>query len=156
MPEAESATGDTADHPGKDILKGGLMARFVSTIFTSLLLISALFLAPEARALTVVAGEKDEGRAVELHLGDKLEVVLAANPSTGYLWSAVPMQEGVLRQAGEPDFKTDSANPGAGGKVTFRFEAVKTGKTWLSLNYGRPFEKTTPPARTFSLRISVP
>jgi len=117
-------------------------------------------------ALTVVAGCRpqqevkvgidDNGREVQLKKGQTLIVTLEANPTTGYSWEvAEPLDEQVLRQVGEPEFKAESEALGAGGVQTLRFKAVKAGRTILKLVYHRPWEKGVEPLDTYSLQVVV-
>jgi predicted secreted protein len=61
----------------------------------------------------------------------------------------------VLRQAGEPEFKPDSSAVGAGGVQNLRFEAVNSGQTALKLVYRRPWEVDVEPTETFSVQVTV-
>ena len=100
-------------------------------------------------------GEQDRGKTVELHTGDKLEVLLKGNPTTGYRWEVATVDAAILKLVGEPEFNPYSGALGAGGKVTVRLEAVATGQTALRLIYHRSFEKNTPPTRTFKATVVV-
>jgi len=117
-------------------------------------------------ALTVVAGCRpqqevkvgidDNGREVQLKKGQTLVVTLEANPTTGYSWEvAEPLDEQVLRQVGEPEFKQESEALGAGGVQVLRFEAVNAGQITLKLVYHRPWEKGVEPLETYSLQVVV-
>jgi inhibitor of cysteine peptidase len=117
-------------------------------------------------ALTVVAGCRpqqevkvgidDNGHEVQLKKSQTLVVTLEANPTTGYSWEvAEPLDEQVLRQLGEPEFKVESDLMGAGGVQILRFEAVNAGKTTLKLVYHRPWEKGVEPLNTFSIQVVV-
>jgi inhibitor of cysteine peptidase len=99
--------------------------------------------------------EGDAGRTVELHAGDKLEVSLKGNPTTGYQWEMAVVDAAVLKLVGEPEFNPDSSALGAGGKVTLRFEAVAAGQTILQLIYHRSFEKNVPPIKTFKATVVI-
>jgi len=101
---------------------------------------------------TIRAG--DAGEEIELRKGHTLAVSLAGNPSTGYTWEAVELDETVLRQIGEPSFKPESKKVGAPGEQIIRFRAVGEGSTTLRLVYYRPWEDVEP-ARTFSVDVIV-
>ncbi len=91
----------------------------------------------------------DSGKSVQLKTGDKLEITLKSNPTTGYKWDVASPESGVLEMVGKPEFEADSKALGAGGKTTFVFRAASSGKTTLKLVYHRPWEKKVPPAKTF-------
>jgi inhibitor of cysteine peptidase len=99
--------------------------------------------------------EGDTGRSIELRVGDTLEVSLPGNPTTGFEWEVAKMDPAILRSRGEPEFVPSSSALGSGGIQTIRFETVGTGQMKLTLIYHRPFEKDTPPARTFEVTITV-
>ena len=99
--------------------------------------------------------EQDSGKTVELHAGDKLEVSLKGNPTTGYQWEMAAVDAAILKLVGEPEFNPDSGALGAGGKVTLRLIAVAVGQTTLQLIYHRSFEKNVPPIKTFKATVVV-
>lgn len=99
--------------------------------------------------------EQDAGRTVELQAGEVFELILDANPTTGYQWEMVSDGSGVIRQIGDAEFKPDSDLLGSGGKTTYRFEAAVPGQTWLSLDYHRTWEKDVPALKTFQVLIVV-
>ena len=99
--------------------------------------------------------EADAGRSIGLRVGDKLEVTLPGNPTTGFQWEVGSLDTSVLKPIGEPEYKPSSNALGSGGQFTFHFEAVTPGQTTLQLIYHRPFEKDTPPAQTFEVTVTV-
>lgn len=104
----------------------------------------------------VKASIGDNGREVQLKKGQPLVVTLEGNPTTGYSWEvAEPLDEQVLRQAGEPEFKPESDLAGAGGVQILRFEAVNAGQTTLKLAYRRSWEKDVEPLETYSIQFVV-
>lgn len=107
------------------------------------------------KLVQVRLNEQDAGRTVELQAGEVFELVLDANPTTGYQWEVVSDGSGVIRQIGDAEFKPDSNLLGSGGKTTYRFEAAVPGQTWLSLDYHRPWEKDVPALKTFEVLIIV-
>lgn len=124
-----------------------------AAVLLSLLLAGAAGCAP---AQEVKVGADDNGRQTELRRGQALVVTLEGNPTTGYTWEVKkPLDEGILRQVGEPEFKPESDLAGAPGVQTLRFEAVNAGQTTLSLVYHRPWEEGVEPAETFSLQVVV-
>jgi len=110
---------------------------------------------PTAPPSEVRLGDADNGRQVELKMGQQLVVSLEGNPSTGYTWEVTEVDAKVLRQSGEPEFQPQSNLPGAPALITLRFQTVGAGTTDLKLAYRRPWEKNTPPAQTFAVRVSV-
>ncbi len=99
--------------------------------------------------------EEDFGQTVDIHVGEFFELVLGGNPTTGYNWTVVSVDDGILRQVGETKFQPKTNARGSGGLMTMRFEAVGSGKTCLKLIYHRSFEKTKPPIKTFEVFFDV-
>jgi len=97
----------------------------------------------------------DAGRQLHLHPGQTFQVTLEGNPTTGFNWLVAQVDEAVLKQVGEADFKADSNLMGAGGKITLRFQAVAGGQTGLTLAYQRPWEKDVQPEKTFTVSAVV-
>lgn len=118
-------------------------------------LLSACSAEPSPAASTKQLTEADASRSIDLRAGDKLEVTLLGNPSTGFQWEAGSWDTSIIKLSGEPEFRPSSDALGAAGKTTLRFEAVAVGQTALKLIYHRPFEKDIPPAQTFEVTVTV-
>ena len=106
---------------------------------------------------TIEKTEADSGTTVELKKGHRLDVVLNANPTTGYQWEIVNVDTTILLHL-ETEYKPDEAPPGilgTGGKSIFHFQGGNTGKTALEIIYHRDFEENIPPIETFELTIIV-
>ncbi len=108
-----------------------------------------------AAAADVVVTEKDAGSIVDLVSGDRLDVVLAGNPTTGFNWHVSSVDSAVLKGAGEPSFRRDSDLIGSGGEITLSFEAAAPGQTTLKITYNRAFEKDVAPLKTYELTVIV-
>ena len=109
-------------------------------------------------AQDVVLGAEDNGSQVELSPGQVLEVTLASNPTTGYSWEVSEVDQAVLKQVGEAEFreapKEDEQMVGVGGTETFRFSSA-AGDTTLALVYHRPWEKDVEPLEIFTVQVVV-
>jgi len=117
------------------------------------LLLTALSACGATNEVNLDAG--DDGSQVEINAGQTLVVSLEGNPTTGYTWEAAELDDQVLRQVGETEFKPDSDAIGAGGVQTLRFEAMNSGQTTLKLVYHRPWEEDVEPAEIFSVQVVV-
>lgn len=96
----------------------------------------------------------NHGDQIELRKGRVVAVSLEGNPSTGYTWEPVGLDEPILRQIGEPAFTPESNVPGSPGTQIIRFRAVGEGATTLRLVYHRPWEEVEP-EKTFSVDVVV-
>jgi inhibitor of cysteine peptidase len=100
--------------------------------------------------------EKDNGSQITLHAGEKMEIVLPGNPSTGYNWEIQTMDTAILEKVGDTEFTSDNQGlVGAGGKLILTFEAKKIGNTSLELTYLRPWELNVDPLQKFTLQVTV-
>lgn len=106
----------------------------------------------------VVLGAEDDGSVIELSAGRALVVTLESNPTTGYSWEVSEVDESVLVQMGEPEFKEAATEGeqvvGAGGTETFYF-ASAAGETTLTLVYHKPWEEDVDPLEIFSVEVIV-
>ncbi len=132
-------------------------SRFLLAILMAGLALSLIFGNPgTARSENQIRlSEEQNGSRIELQRGDTLEIALAGNPTTGYLWTIQPFDPGMIIQEGAPRYRSDRPIPGSGGTFLFRFKALGTGSIDLRLIYHRTFEKETPPIRTFSVNVVV-
>ena len=116
------------------------------------ILLIAIFMAHGPREVKLTTA--DNGSEIELKKGQSLVITLEANPTTGYTWEVVePLDEQVLRQVGEIEFKPESDLVGAGGVQIIQFKIVSAGRTALKLVYHRPWEKDVEPLKTFSIQV---
>jgi inhibitor of cysteine peptidase len=109
-----------------------------------------------SQARNVDVTEHDQGRTIDLVVGDTLTVRLSGNPSTGFNWKVASPPTSVLQQIGDRGAQqpTTTGIVGASETITFRSRAAAAGETKLSLAYRRSFE-TVPPARTFDFGLRV-
>jgi inhibitor of cysteine peptidase len=100
--------------------------------------------------------EQDSGKTIELAVGQKVNVQLPSNPTTGYQWivlgDSAPLKLVGSDYAASPQA---AGRMGAAGIQTLRFTATGSGKVELNLGYKRPWELDVPLAKTFSATIVV-
>ncbi len=99
--------------------------------------------------------EANAGQRVQVSTGEVLGINLEANPSIGYSWEVSATNPGILHQTGEPEFKSDSNLVGAPARELIRFKVIAPGECKLELIYHRPWEKDTPPERSFSVDVTA-
>ena len=96
---------------------------------------------------------KDNGKTITVKAGQRIEISLAGNPTTGFTWNNVTRGHGV-KLLGEISHKAGGRALGAPGMSTATFQAMKLGKNEISLEYRRVFEKN-PPVKTFKVTVVV-
>lgn len=102
---------------------------------------------------------KDNGRGFKITVGEKFQVSLAENPTTGYQWkvykSGAPFVELEKEEYVEPE--EDSAKPrvGRGGTKILTFKAANMGKTELILRLRRSWEDESKFVDSFSVKLKI-
>ena len=97
---------------------------------------------------------QDNGRAIELKVGEQLTIALAENPSTGFLWQAESVDPAILR-AGESTFTPKAAKIGSSGLRRFPFDGVAPGSATLRAKLWRSWEGEASVAERFEVAVSV-
>ncbi|MFW6162033.1 MAG: protease inhibitor I42 family protein [Planctomycetota bacterium] len=103
-------------------------------------------------------GPKASGKTLKVAQGKTLVVRLPGNATTGYRWSVKQLKGDALEQQGTVIYKpkkTEGRRVGSGGTFLAVFRAAKAGKATLTMAYARPWEKKTPPIKTFTLTVAV-
>ena len=101
--------------------------------------------------------DADNGKQISLKSGDLMTVTLVSNPTTGYSWQVMEIDNAILVQDGDPEYKQSPGSEGsvgAGGTETFHFKVVGSGKTTLGMGYMRPWESVQP-VQTFTVQVVV-
>lgn len=119
---------------------------------------SAVTTSAQPAAETVKVGKDADGQVIRLAIGQRLEVQLAANPTTGYAWQLATLDQNIVKQDGGIEYEQDPSPDGmvgVGGKSLLKFTAVAPGATRLLLEYRRSWEQGVEPAERFTLDLSV-
>jgi inhibitor of cysteine peptidase len=126
------------------------VTKALCTILVIFLLAACAPIQPHA----VLLDAGDGGGNVALEPGQLLSVVLDANPTTGYRWDPIDLDEAVLAQV-SGEFNAPATDAvGASATQTLIFRAVAPGATTLTLAYARPWESVEP-AETFTVQVAV-
>jgi inhibitor of cysteine peptidase len=124
-------------------------------IVMSFFMVMALFSGCGAKGANL--NETDNGKQITVKPGDVITLTLNSNPTTGYSWHVMEIDNAILAQQGDPEYKQASGTEGlvgAGGTETFHFKASGAGSVTLKLGYMRPWE-SVPPIETFSVQVIV-
>jgi inhibitor of cysteine peptidase len=97
-----------------------------------------------AEEAVVTLDEMDDGTPVDLRGDQTLVIDLEGNLSTGYQWQVAAVDDAILKQVGQFEFKQYADVAGSAGRQILRFRAVGEGQTDLTLAYRRPWEDAAP------------
>ena len=103
-------------------------------------------------AAVIGIGPPQNNTTVRVRPGAALVVRLPGNATTGFRWSVAHAPAG-LPLTSARYVPTKPVRLGSGGTFVFRFVAHGGGR--LLLVYRRPWERTTRPARRFSVTIAL-
>jgi inhibitor of cysteine peptidase len=111
---------------------------------------------PQASSAGQVLTEADSGRSLVLPVGARFEVRLPSRPGTGYTWGVTHVDPEVVAEQGPSSSQpVGRAQAGSAALEAIPFVARGPGATRLEIAYRRPWEKGAPPARTFTLDVTV-
>ena len=96
---------------------------------------------------------KDNGKTIAVKSGQRIEISLAGNPTTGFTWNDKTIGD-VLSLAGKVSHRAGGPALGAPGMSSASYLANKPGKAQIVLEYKRVFEKN-PPIKTFKVTVAV-
>lgn len=116
--------------------------------------ITAVVVAP-AKTADKQLTKADNGKTVTVNNGDRIELTLDCNPTTGYTWEITAINTAVLKQVNSVNFKPSSTATGAGGTCTFAFDAIATGASALNLGYKQWWDEEMKADPTFAANIIV-
>ena len=88
---------------------------------------------------TLVLDEADSLSEVSLDVGDRLDVELESNPTTGFSWELDPVPDGLQLVSSDFDEPAGSL-VGAAGTQVFVFDVVGPGNGILRFEYVRVFD----------------
>ena len=79
---------------------------------------------------------------LEVNIGERFDISLSSNPTTGFRWEATSTPSKVKSDREDPfgKFQVSGLRPiGSGGKQIFTFEAQEVGQEVLTFAYKRPW-----------------
>ena len=97
----------------------------------------------------------DSGQTINIGVNQEFVIALDSNPTTGYVWQE-SYDDSLLQLVGKSYEMGKAAKQGAvgaGGVEYFRFKALKTGKTEITLVYKRPWEEERLYEKVFTVNI---
>jgi len=98
---------------------------------------------------------QDSGGQNVLKPGQTFTLTLESNPTTGYSWEFVGLDDQDVVELVKTEYKADSDLIGAGGVDIMQLKAVQAGDVELKLIYHRSWEEGVEPIATFTYTVSV-
>ena len=108
-----------------------------------------------AGCVTVVDTYIDSGQAISIGVNQEFIICLGSNPTTGYGWQE-SYDEAILKLMEKTYELSEEAKEGvvgAGGVDFFRFRALKTGQTKISVIYKRLWEEEIADQKVFTVTV---
>ena len=136
-----------------------MKARIMKVSYALLLVAILMGLAGCSAGEPIVVELANSGATATISTGDLLDARLESNPTTGYGWEVIEVDETILARQEEPEYVEARGEPlqvmGAGGWQVFHFKANQAGQTTLKMVYRRSWETDVEPERTFELTVVV-
>ncbi len=129
----------------------------VAALFSAVIMI--FLLASPTRSETEkdrMQGFSHPDQPIQIKAGREFSIKLQSNPTTGYKWRLTRPPDGkvLLLVRSEYERPENAALAGSGGIEIWTFRALSPGKTSVTFQYIRPWEKV-PPSKILTFRISV-
>ena len=108
-----------------------------------------------SKDLNVTVTAADIGKTVDIRQGERVNVKLEENATTGYRWAIDRIEEGVLELEDSDFVLASDTGIGGGGERIFRFRAKSTGTSHVQLKMQREWEGDVPPIQRYDFSIRV-
>jgi len=108
---------------------------------------------PVKQPITIQVNHKDANESFATKAGDTVQLVLPAQPSTGYEWVIKKPKPTVLKQVGEPRFTANNETVGAKGKMLWTFAVIGAGQAPVRALLEGPDAASTGPAEEFDFTV---
>ncbi len=121
---------------------------------TVILIIWGIFWLHRPKPITL--NENDDGKTINVKVGQVIYIKLQSNPSTGFDWH-IKTKPDIVEAVGSVEYinNTDEKLVGAPDTTQFEFKAVKKGTGKLTLIYKRNWEGELPSSQMFSITINI-
>ena len=97
-----------------------------------------------------------ENSAIELQVGEQVEITLPGKQATGYEWMLRSLDQTILETVGQPEYKPESDALGAGGRFILHLKAIAIGETWIEMVYRRYFDpQDVPPIDEYRVLVKI-
>ena len=103
----------------------------------------------------LILKKENAGQLIEVKFQQEFQIILDANPTTGYTWTLIDTLPSIKTSLQNSQFEKSSDLLGAPGKQILTFKANFTGKMEIGLIYHRQWEKNVAPIDSYSVKIEV-
>jgi len=104
--------------------------------------------------LTTVQGA--DPKPIVATVGHEFKFTLSANATTGYHWQlAQPLDAKLVKLVNNEYLRPKTKLVGAGGQSVWTFQPLAEGKTEITLDYVRPWEKGVKPVQTTNFTVII-
>lgn len=108
------------------------------------------------KALTEInLTQSDNGKSIQIGLGEIVRISLDENPSTGFRWALEQGDDEVLELLTSDYIQASAPRVGVGGKRVWRFAGKKSGDVRLVLVYRRAWEEEISTVERLQVTIRV-
>lgn len=128
------------------------MRLFVAFVAAALIAAPIFAAAQSLDATVYTAGNASTPLAERV--GTRFLIALDSNKTTGYSWTAA-VQDNAVTSEGSAYQQSDGRAMGAPGRQIFLFDAMHKGTSTITLSYRRPWEHSTPAAKTLAFTVVV-
>lgn len=99
--------------------------------------------------------DNDNGKTVDVQVGDTITVCIAENPTTGYCWDNEQLDNPLLELQSSDYKSTSEGLMGGGGERSFTFRVVQAGKTEIKLKLWRVWLGDKSIAKRYSVTLQI-
>jgi predicted secreted protein len=90
-------------------------------------------------------------KTIKVNFGKRFKISLYSNPTTGYRWE--PNFDGDFLRLEQKTYNPENSKLGSGGKEHFIFLSLKYGKTTITMQYKRSWDKSEIKQEKFLIEI---
>jgi predicted secreted protein len=103
----------------------------------------------------IVINADQDGKTVPVQIGGQVRVELAAQMGTGYSWQLQPLESNVAASGAVELVPAPNPMPGGPEMQVFHLRILSAGTVVLHFEYRQPWNKTAPPAKTFTVTLQA-
>jgi inhibitor of cysteine peptidase len=100
----------------------------------------------------------DPSKPISISKGKTFVILLESNPTTGYMWKIANISNKKILKLEKNEYQAqnnDSNMVGAGGHEVWTFKTIGKGKSTVTFEYSRPWEKGVKPVKTAVFQVNV-